>query len=93
MSLTPEDIAQLGLDGMTAGESETVDLDGCLAERYPGTIVPKAGKRLFLRASQDADWVESKDIHLEEGDILVVTVANGLVCAEVIVDGAAKEEE
>ena len=92
MNMTPEEIAALGLDGMQAGEGETIDLDTCIANAYPGTVVPKAGHRLILKRRDDTEWVEMERIDIEEGDMIVLTVHNGVVCAEVICDGSEVEQ-
>jgi hypothetical protein len=76
MALTPEDIKALGLEGMTAGEPEIIELP---KPHYVGHIRSMAGLPIVYLGTEIP---YGHAVMLEEGDDVRVTVHNGKMYVE-----------
>jgi hypothetical protein len=87
--LTKEDIITLGLEGMRPGEAEVLELeDPHPPTRYSGVIKPKEGHSILFRHAETEPWTPVSTMHIENGDVLRVSVRDGVVYIEADADGA-----
>lgn len=92
--LTKEEVIALGLEGMHPGEPEVLQIevkDPYPPTRYSGVIEPKEGHAMFYRHAATEPWTPASTMHIETGDLLRVSVCDGVVYIEAEADGAQQE--
>jgi hypothetical protein len=90
--LTKEEIIALGLEGMVAAEEIEIELeDPHPPTQYSGVIKPKEGHAIVFRHAATEPWTPASSLHIEDGDVLRVSVRDGVVYIEAEADGAKKE--
>lgn len=89
--LTKEEIIALGLEGMHQGETEVIQIeikDPYPPTRYSGVIEPKTGHTMFFRHAGTEPWTPVSTMHIENGDLLRVSVRDKIIYIEADADGA-----